>query len=252
MAQIVAGFGVPHTPIFPHFVKRDGPDCEIARLFRAQKEQLAETRPDAIVMFDTDHLNTFFLDSLPVFAVGIDKNFRAPNDEPRDVPNYVVPSVPDLASHIRNAAVAAGFDVGMTQNYSVDHSVIVPLHFLTPDMRVPVVPFFISGHVPPLPPAQRCFALGQAVGRAIESWPASKRVVVMGSGSFSLEVGGPRMAPGRSDGVPDPDWCANVIKLMEQQQIDKLTRELVELRKHLPAADGPGFRSLRDELPPHY
>nr|MBF0685830.1 SlyX family protein [Pseudomonas sp.] len=38
----------------------------------------------------------------------------------------------------------------------------------------------------------------------------------------------------------------------QQQQIDKLTRELVELRKHLPAADGPGFRSLRDELPPHY
>ena len=68
MAQIVGGFGVPHTPIFPHFVKRDGPDCEIAKLFAAQREQLAATRPDVIVMFDTDHLNTFFLDSLPVFG----------------------------------------------------------------------------------------------------------------------------------------------------------------------------------------
>ena len=38
----------------------------------------------------------------------------------------------------------------------------------------------------------------------------------------------------------------------QQQQIDMLTRELVELRKQLPAADGTGFRSLRDELPPHY
>ena len=71
MAQIVAGFGVPHTPIFPHFVKRDGPDCEIAKLFGAQKAQLAATRPDLIVMFDTDHLNTFFLDNLPIFAVGM-------------------------------------------------------------------------------------------------------------------------------------------------------------------------------------
>ena len=97
MAQIVAGFGVPHTPIFPHFVKRDGPDCEIAKLFGAQKEQLAATRPDLIVMFDTDHLNTFFLNDLPIFAVGIDKNFKAPNDEPRDVPNYIVPSLPALA-----------------------------------------------------------------------------------------------------------------------------------------------------------
>ena len=63
MAQIVGGFGVPHTPIFPHFVKRDGPDCEIAKLFGAQKNELAATRPDVIVMFDTDHLNTFFLDA---------------------------------------------------------------------------------------------------------------------------------------------------------------------------------------------
>ena len=83
MAQIVGGFGVPHTPVFPMFVKRDGPDCEVAKLFGAQKNDLAETRPDVIVMFDTDHLNTFFLDALPVFAMGVDRTFRAPNDERR-------------------------------------------------------------------------------------------------------------------------------------------------------------------------
>jgi len=228
MAQIVAGFGVPHTPIFPHFVKRDGPDCEIARLFAAQREQLAATRLDLIIMFDTDHLNTFFLDSLPIFAVGIDRRFKAPNDEPRDVPSYIVPSMADVAAHVRSAVVMAGFDVGMTQNYSVDHSVTVPLHFLTPEMQVPVIPFFISGHVPPLPPAQRCYSLGQAVARAIESWSDSLRVVIMGSGSFSLEVGGPRMAPGRSDGVPDPDWVMRVINHLNEQSIDKLIAEATE------------------------
>jgi aromatic ring-opening dioxygenase catalytic subunit (LigB family) len=228
MAQIVAGFGVPHTPIFPHFVKRDGPDCEIAKLFGAQKNELAAVRPDLIVMFDTDHLNTFFLDDLPIFAIGVDKDFRAPNDEPRDVPNYVVPSERDLAAHIRRTVVEFGFDVGLTQHFSVDHSVIVPLHFLTPEMNIPVIPFFISGHVPPLPPARRCFALGQAVARAIESWPNIKRVVVIGSGSFSLEVGGPRMAPGRTDGVPDPDWALRVIEYLEQQKIEKLIAEATE------------------------
>jgi gallate dioxygenase len=228
MAQIVAGFGVPHTPIFPHFVKRDGPDCEIARLFGAQKNELAAARPDLIVMFDTDHLNTFFLNDLPIFAVGIDETFKAPNDEPRDVPNYVVPSHAALAAHIRAAAVAAGFDVGMTQHFSVDHSITVPLHFLTPDMRVPVIPFFISGHLPPLPKAERCHALGEAVARAIETWPERLRVVIMGSGSFSLEVGGPRMAPGRSDGVPDPDWAMRVIRLLEAQETERLIAEATE------------------------
>jgi hypothetical protein len=92
-------------------------------------------------------------------------------------------------------------------------------------MHVPVIPFFISGHVPPLPSARRCYELGKAVGRAIEAWPENKRVVVMGSGSFSLEVGGPRMAPGRSDGVPDPAWCTRVIKMLEDQQIDTLIEQ---------------------------
>jgi hypothetical protein len=88
-----------------------------------------------------------------------------------------------------------------------------------------VIPIFISGHVPPLPSSRRCHAFGQAVARAIESWPSSKRVVVMGSGSFSLEVGGPRMAPGRTDGVPDPDWCTRVINMLENQQIDTLIEQ---------------------------
>jgi gallate dioxygenase len=225
MAQIVGGFGVPHTPVFPFFVKRDGPECETAKLFAAQKEQLASVRPDVIVMFDTDHLNTFFLDNLPIFAVGVDKTFTGPNDEPREMPIYTIPSAPDLAAHIRAATIEAGFDAALTQHFSVDHSIAVPLHFLTPDMQVPVIPFFISGHVPPLPSAQRCYALGQAVGRAIEAWPAALRVVVMGSGSFSLEVAGPRMAPGRTDGVPDPDWALRVIQYLEQQQIEKLISE---------------------------
>jgi len=225
MAQIVAGFGVPHTPVFPFFVKRDGPDCETAKLFAAQKEQLAAARPDVIVMFDTDHLNTFFLDNLPIFAVGVDKAFTGPNDEPREMPIDTIPSAVDLAAHIRKAVVEDGFDAALTQHFSVDHSVAVPLHFLTPDMSIPVIPFFISGHLPPLPPARRCYALGQAVARAIAAWPAALRVVIMGSGSFSLEVAGPRMAPGRTDGVPDPDWALRVIKYLEQQQIEKLISE---------------------------
>ena len=49
----------------------------------------------------------------------------------------MVPSARDLAAHIRQTGIEAGFDVGMTQNFSVDHSVTVPLHFLTPDMSDP-------------------------------------------------------------------------------------------------------------------
>jgi hypothetical protein len=225
VAEIVGAFGVPHTPVFPFFVERDGPECETARNFTAMRETIEALLPDAIVMFDTDHLNTFFLDNLPIFALGICERFTGANDEVRATPPYTVKSLPDFAAHLRNTGVEDGFDLALVQEFSVDHSVIVPLHFMTPKMQVPVIPIFVSGHIPPLPSAQRCYELGRSVRRAIESWPQKLRVVTMGSGSFSLEVWGPRIAPGRSDGVPDPDWAKRLCTLVEQAEIDTLLRE---------------------------
>ena len=222
MAEIVGALGVPHTPFFPALVEREGPSCETARLFAAVTAELTAMRPDVIVMYDTDHLNTFFFDNLPLFAMGVTDQFKGPNDEPRSVPIYTIKSRPDLAAHLRRAAIESGFDLALTQDFTVDHSVVVPLHFMTPAMRIPVIPIFVSGHIPPLPSARRCYELGVAVKRAIESWPEKLRVVVIGSGSFSLEVFGPRIAPGKSDGVPDPDWARRVCALLEQGSTEAL------------------------------
>jgi aromatic ring-opening dioxygenase catalytic subunit (LigB family) len=209
-------------------VERDGPDCEIAVLFRKLTEHLEEVRPDLIVMFSTDHMNTFFLDNLPIFAVGVGDDFTGPNDEVRAVPVQTVRSRSDIANHLRNAAVHAGFDVSLLQDYSVDHSVFVPLHFMTPKLNIPVIPIFISGHVPPLPPARRCYALGGAIAQAVKSWKEPLRVAIFGSGSFSLEVWGPRIAPGKTDGVPDPDWVTRVLGLLDGGDMDTLLTETTE------------------------
>ncbi len=45
----------------------------------------------------------------------------------------------------------------------------------------------------------------------------------------------------------------NAVVARQQRQIDALLRELATLRDQLPDADAPRpFRSLRDDLPPHY
>ena len=225
MAEIVGALGVPHTPFFPSLVEREGPACETARFFAALTRELEAMQADLLVMYDTDHLNTFFFDNLPIFAVGLTDAFNGPNDEPRAVPIYTIQSRPDVAGHIRHVGVEAGFDLALAQEFTVDHSVVVPLHFMTPNMHVPVIPIFISGHLAPLPSARRCYDLGAAVRRAIEIFPEPLRVVVIGSGSFSLEVFGPRIAPGKSDGVPDPDWAKRACALIAEAQYDTLIAE---------------------------
>jgi aromatic ring-opening dioxygenase catalytic subunit (LigB family) len=228
VAEIVGAFGVPHTPVFPFFVKRDGPDCEIARYFDALTAELQKLKPDLIVMFDTDHLNTFFFDNLPIFAVGVTESFKGPIDEVREVPVQDIRSNVKFGAHLRRLGVESGFDLALVQEFGVDHSVAVPLHFMTPGMSVPVVPVFINGHIPPLPKAERAFELGRLVKRAVESFPKPLRVVTMGSGSFSLDVFGPRIAPGRTDGVPDPAWCQRVVDLLQQGDVATIVKESTE------------------------
>lgn len=44
----------------------------------------------------------------------------------------------------------------------------------------------------------------------------------------------------------------NLTIVRQQQQIERLLREVAELRQQQPDDGTAPFRSLRDELPPHY
>ena len=236
MAHFVGAFGVPHVPIFAMMVKKEGASSETGQLYAPVREALQRARPDSIVMFDTDHLNTFFFDCLPMLAIGVDATFRGPNDEPPALDSQTVVSDPALAAHIRAACMADGYDAALVQNFDVDHSVMIPLHFLTPALDVPVVPIFINGHIPPLPSAARALAFGQAVRRAIDSFEGADptgrahRVAVVGSGSFSLEVLGPRIDAGQSMGVPDPGWAVHVTECFRDGDIARLVHDATESR----------------------
>jgi gallate dioxygenase len=211
VAKIVAAYGLPHTPFFPSRVIEEGAASHTGKLFALARDSLAAAKPDVILIFDTDHYNTFFFDNFPILAIGIDEKFSGPNDEPRGgMPSYTVPSKPQLADDLHRHLVRAGYDVAALRDFSCDHSVMVPLHFVNTGMKIPVIPFFISGHIPPLPTAQRCFALGLEIRKALEACPGSERVAIIGTGSFSLEVFGPRIDPGKTDGVPDPEWVHEV------------------------------------------
>ena len=148
-----------------------GPDCETARLYAEIAARLHAAAPDVLVIYTDDHFNTFFLDNFPTFAIGIADETHGPNDQ-TPMPSYRVAVEASLATHMRTKAIADGFDLSLVQDFEVDHATMVPLHFLTPEMRIPIVPVFVNGLAPPLPSAQRCFALGQTVGAAIASWPA--------------------------------------------------------------------------------
>jgi len=230
MAEIVAAFGMPHNPGAPALVAREGPHCETARFYAEMARHIEAVAPDVLLIFTDDHFNTFFLDNFPTFAIGIADATAGPNDQ-TPMRHYKVAVAGALAAHIRTSAIERGFDISLVEDFDVDHAVMVPLHFLTPDMRIPVLPVFINCLAPPLPQARRCFALGEAVRAAVESWPQKQRVAVIGSGSFSLEIGGPKIPIGdRAACTPDPQWSQHIQDLLAQVRIGDLIAESTAAR----------------------
>jgi aromatic ring-opening dioxygenase catalytic subunit (LigB family) len=222
MARIVAGLGVPHTPAFPAMVRLDDPENETSRFFQRVAQRLDEARPDVIVVFDSDHLNTFFLDNMPTLSIGVAARTSGPNDHTPELPRMDLAVPEDLARTLRGDCIVQDFDVALTREFTLDHSIIVPMHYLRPAADIPIIPVFINGLVPPLPSAQRCWELGAAVGASIRSWPDHLRVAVLASGSFSLDVGGPHVRPDMIFGVPAEDWVHRVHGYLDRGDLDGL------------------------------
>jgi gallate dioxygenase len=229
VAAIVLGAGMPHTPVFPALVQEQ-PGSDTARLYDRVAAELRASRPDVLVLFGCDHINAFFLDNWPTFCIATAAEVVGPSDDPPLLEPHGIPVASGLARHVLRRCVEDSFDLSFSEELRVDHSVAVPLHFLDPGHAWPVLPIFVNGFVAPLPTARRCHALGRAVRRAVEDWPDRWRVAVVASGAFSLEVAGPRSAPGALWGIPDRGWAERVCDHLAASSIDRLLEEATEAR----------------------
>jgi aromatic ring-opening dioxygenase catalytic subunit (LigB family) len=224
MSDVVAGFCVPHTPYFPLSLPSD-PDGLDSRCYARVRAALADVRPDLIVSFTPDHLNTFFYDNLPAFTVTSVEDFGGPNDRTAGIAERRVRSHAGLGKAIYTDVLGEGFDVSLSQRLDVDHALLVPLHFIAPEGTVPVVPIIVNALAPPIPTAARALALGRAVGAAIRRFDEPLRVVLLATGSINHEVAGPRALPGEVWGIPDPPWLDHVLARLQQGDVETLARE---------------------------
>jgi len=199
MASIVGAVNVTHVPYIGRAIanklQQDPYWKPFFDGFPPVREWLAKVRPDVAVVIYNDHGLNFFLDKQPTFAIGAAPEYRNADE------GWGIPTLPpyqgdqDLSWHLIESLVGEEFDLTTCQEMVVDHAFTLPLELLWPDRHpcpVRTVPVCINTVQHPLPSAARCFKLGQAIGRAVESWDADARVVVIGTGGLSHQLDGQR------------------------------------------------------------
>ena len=199
MANIIGGIGTSHVPtIGGAYDRKKQNDPDWAPLFAGYepvKAWLDAKRPDVLVFFYNDHASTFFFDHYPTFALGVSETFSIADEGlgPRAIPP--LKGHPALARHMAESLVNDEFDISVWQDLPIDHGVHSPLTMFwppSPDWPGRIVPIEINVLQHPIPTPMRCWKLGQAVRRAILSFPEDLDVVVVGTGGLSHQMNGER------------------------------------------------------------
>jgi protocatechuate 4,5-dioxygenase beta chain len=199
VARIIAGVATSHVPAIGAALD-NGKSAEpywqkVFSGFERSKRWIAEANPDVIILVYNDHASAFSLEVIPTFAIGCADSF-APADEgwgPRPVP--VVQGHPELAWHIAQSTILDEFDMTIVNKMDVDHGLTVPLSLLYGQPAAwpcPVIPLAVNVVQYPPPTGHRCYELGKAIRRAVQSFPQDLRVVVFGTGGMSHQLQGPR------------------------------------------------------------
>jgi protocatechuate 4,5-dioxygenase beta chain len=199
MARIVAGVASSHIPAIGAALdngRANEPYWQpVFAGYEFSKKWIADLAPDVIIEVYNDHATAFSLDIIPTFAIGCAAEFPIADEGwgPRTVPPVI--GHPELAWHIAQSTILDEFDMTIVNNMEVDHGLTVPLSLMFGQPErwpVPVIPLAVNVVQYPPPTGHRCYNLGKAIRKAVESYPEDLRVVVFGTGGMSHQLQGPR------------------------------------------------------------
>ena len=199
MARVTAGATMSHVPAIGAALDhgRSGEPywAPVFQGFDFSKRWIAQNPADVVILVYNDHATAFGPELVPTFAIGCAASFN-PADEgwgARPVP--VVQGHPELASHVAQSVIQQDFDLTVVNRMDVDHGLTVPLSLMYGQPQAwpcRVIPVAVNVIQYPPPSGSRCYQLGKAIRRAVDSFDADLRVHVWGTGGMSHQLQGTR------------------------------------------------------------
>ena len=183
--------------------------------FEALRERLEAANPDSILIISSEHFANFFLDCMPAFTMGQADSYFGPVEPWVKIEQGFNAGDPELSKRLLNACYEAGIELNYAHEMKLDHGTMIPLSFLDPARKLPLVPLIINAMTYPMPKQRRCYELGQALRNALDK--ETRRVAVVAAGGLSH-------APGeRIHGKIDSKFDEEFIRRLVANDVDAFT-----------------------------
>ncbi len=219
MGEIVVAAAASHAPGITGM--REAADPEQASRFYAGMEKLHEAfekaRPDVIIEISNDHLYNFYLNNMPSICIGTGTAHKGPYEGGwMGLDPVTLQGHPDLAQALLRQCLDEGLPLAFSEELAIGHAELVPLHFITPKMDVPVIPIMVNDFVDPLPPLRALSRLGEVIRKVVEARPRGERIGIVGTGGLSHWVGIPGM------GRVNPDFDQRFLDDVEHSRVGRV------------------------------
>jgi len=208
---------------------------------------LAKASPDVAIVVGDDQREMFTDDGIPAFAcfTGPELVDMLPDEAVlQRVPKGIraaywavhadQPSVhlvaQELSAHVAEQLAWDDFDLTVVRQQpagrTLGHAFTFPRYRLGLPHATAIVPVFVNTYYPPnVPSATRCYQLGRALRRAVESWPGDARVAVIASGGLSHFVVDEDLDHRVLDGLTSRD--ASVLGSLSRDQLRSGNSEIL-------------------------
>jgi protocatechuate 4,5-dioxygenase beta chain len=219
----------------------------IQAAFATLREQFQAYKPDALIMIGDDQGDMFDDANNPIFSIytgdepiwgrDVREPFTTPVAERKKV---VFQNHAELARYIHKGLVKKNFDVANLGRFDprgnpargVSHMVSNLVPEVDPNSEVPIVCVFLNEYYPPLPSAERCAQLGEAIADVLADRP--ERVAIYASGGLS-----------HFPGEYNVGW---IDKALDKWILERLERNDLDALKHLFTFDSDNLRAGTGEV----
>jgi aromatic ring-opening dioxygenase catalytic subunit (LigB family) len=177
-------------------------DAEAA--FAALRTDLEQSQPNVLIVVANDQFVNFFWNNVPTFFVTLAEEVQGQFTRHK----FHYRNHKELGREIVRAGMQKGIDFSFGEHVELQHTQNVPLYFLLPEPRIPILPVYVNTWVAPAPTPKRCYQVGELIREVAINSP--ERVAILATGGLSHFPGSPRI------GEIDTQFDHKLLEVMRQ------------------------------------
>jgi len=160
---------------------------EAEKAFGVLRSHLEAAKPDVLIVVANDQFVNFFFNNIPTFFITLADEVEGQFTRHR----FHYRNHKELGRAILKAGLKKGIDFAFGERVELQHTQVVPLHFLLPEPKIPILPVYVNTWVDPLPTPERCYVVGKLIREVADG--EKERIAILATGGLSHFPGSPRI-----------------------------------------------------------